>query len=317
MTSSQSVNPISPQNQPNRIKGNIAMVGSKTFSGLNENALKYLLPVWMNAYTGVVLRLLFGTIFFWILGIFRRKDTPKSSARDKILLFVTGMVFVFGYMYTLLLGITYTTPISSSIFICLQAACVYLICLIMRTEQFRIGRVAGIVVGIVAALVCILTQHESETARNPMLGNIFCFGSTLFYSGYLVIEKRFLRRLSNATVSKWTFPGGLFVAAIVVVATRLWDAPVLSQNLFSTPFLVLMFVLVFPTAIGYLLMDIGLKNLPATVVALYANLILIVAAIMSYIFGQDMFSWWQILAIVLMIVSVVLVEKSERSSKAS
>lgn len=311
---STSVTSSSKPTIPNRLKGNIAMTVSKTFSGLNENALKYLLPMWMNAYTGVVLRLLFGSLFFWVLGVVRRKESAPSSTRDKLLLFGTGMVFVFGYMYTLLLGLTYTTPISSSIFICLQPACVYLICLTLRTEVFSTGRVAGIIVGVGAALICILTQHQGETARNPLLGNIFCFASTLFYSGYLVIEKRFLRRLSNATVSKWTFTGGLFVAAIVVAVTNLWDAPVLSQNIFSTPFLVLAFVLIFPTAIGYLLMDVGLKNLPATVVALYANVILIVAAIMSYILGQDSFSWWQILAIILMIASVVLVEKSERSA---
>ena len=47
-------------------KGNIAMFVSKTFSGLNENALRYLLPRWMSAYSGVVMRLVFGTLFFWV-----------------------------------------------------------------------------------------------------------------------------------------------------------------------------------------------------------------------------------------------------------
>lgn len=46
------------------VKGNISMLISKTFSGLNENALRYLLPVWMSAYSGVVMRLGFGTLFF-------------------------------------------------------------------------------------------------------------------------------------------------------------------------------------------------------------------------------------------------------------
>ena len=51
-----------------RLVGNLSMFVAKTFSGFNENALKYLLPHWMNAFSGVVIRLGFGSLFFWILG---------------------------------------------------------------------------------------------------------------------------------------------------------------------------------------------------------------------------------------------------------
>ena len=114
-------------------------------------------------------------------------------------------------------------------------------------------------------------------------------------------------------VSKWTFLGGA-IPALIVALTSGWDAKVLEQSLFSIPMLVLLFVLIFPTSISYLLQDFALKILPATVVALYGDLILIVAAIMSYILGQDIFSWWQILAIALMLGSVYLVEVAEQSS---
>lgn len=304
-----------PGGNHGRLVGNVCMGVSKTFSGFNENALKFLLPLWMNAYTGVVLRLVFGSAFFWAIGLYKRKEAPRASRRDKLLLFVTGMVFVFGYMYCLLLGLTYTTPIASSLFIGLQSACVYVICLAMKTERLATGRVVGLLLGICAVLMCILTQHQSHVASNPLLGNLFCMGSTLMFSAYLVIEKRYLRRLSNATVSKWTFSGGAVVAVVVVLATGLWHAPVLSQKLFSTPMLVLGFVLLFPTCISYLLQDIGLKKLPATVVALYSNWILIVAAVTSYVLGQDIFSWWQVGAIVLMIASVLLVEHSEQHKR--
>lgn len=295
--------------------GNIAMLVAKTFSGLNENALKYLLPRWMNAYSGVVLRLVFGSAFFWILGWVKKNPDNKSSLRDKGWLLFTGAIVVFGYMYTLLLGLTYTTPISSSIFIGLQAACVYLMCLVLRTDRFSWGRFFGIVLGIGGALVCVLTQKESDVASNPLLGNCFCLMSTFLFSAYLIIEKKFLKRLSNATVSKYTFSGGAIMGIIVVLCTGKWFAPVLDSHIFGIPFLVLAFILIFPTSLSYLLTDIGLKNLPATVVALYSNWILIVAAIASYILGQDHFTWWQILSIALIIASVFFVEKAESSDR--
>lgn len=294
-----------------RFVGNLSMFTAKTFSGFNENALKYLLPTWMSAGSGVVIRLAFGSLFFWVLGWVKPDRSEKVTMRDRLLLLLTGIIAVFGYMYTLLMGLTYTTPISSSIFIALQGTVVYIICLIIRTDRLSAGRLVGIVLGIAGALVCILTQKHSDVASDPLLGNFYCLASTFLFSSYLVIEKRFLRRLSNATVSKYTFSGGLLAGIVAVIISGHWFAPVLTQNIFSTPFLVLAFVLLFPTSLSYLLTDIGLKNLPATVVGLYANWILIVAAIVSYALGQDHFSWWQILSIVLIIGSVCLVEKAE------
>lgn len=299
-----------------KVKGNLFMLLSKTFSGLNENALKYLLPTWMNAFTGVVLRLGFGTLFFWIWGLFTRKQSPKASGRDIAILFLVGMVFVFGYMFTLLEGLTYTTPISSSIFISLQPAFVYIICLCIRTDKLSWDRVAGIIIGFGGALVCVMTQRGSDVASDPLKGNLFCLGSAVLFASYLVIEKIFLRRLSSATVSKWTFFGGA-VAATVLVCFTGWDARVLTEGIFSTPMLILLFVLIFPTSVSYLLQDFGLKWLPATVVALYGDWILIVAAIMSYVLGQDHFSWWQVLAIAMMLVSVYLVEHAESKGSST
>lgn len=299
-----------------RLKGNVEMFASKVFSGLNENALRYLLPNWMGAITGVVLRLCFGSLFFWIWGIFTRKKFPKPSKRDIFILFFVGVIFVFGYMWTLLEGLSYTTPISSSIFISLQPVWVYIICLCLRTEQVSLGKISGILIGFGGALLCVLTQQSSDVASDPLKGNMFCLGSSVLFAGYLVIEKKYLKRLGSATVSKWTFLGGA-IAAVALVCFTGWDAPVLHQNIFSTPMLVLLFVLIFPSSVSYLLQDFALTKLPATVVALYGDLILIVAAIASYILGQDRFSWWQIAAILLMLVSVYLVEVAEQKENAS
>lgn len=289
------------------------MTIAKVFSGLNENALKYLLPRYMDAFTGVVLRLTAGSLLFWLYGLYTRKSAPKIAWRDRGLLFLVGIVVVFGYMATLLEGLSYTTPISSSIFISLQPVWVYIICLMLRTERLSAGRVVGIVLGFGGALLIILTQHGGDVATDPLKGNMFCLASSVLFASYLVIEKKFLKRLSNAQVSKWTFFGGAVAAAVAIVFMG-WQAPVLKYSMFSVPMLVLLFVLIFPTFVSYLLQDTALKVLPATVVALYGDLILIVATIASYILGQDHFNWFQPIAIVLMIASVFLVEHDERKS---
>ncbi|MCH5226344.1 MAG: DMT family transporter [Muribaculaceae bacterium] len=297
-----------------KLKGNILMTVAKTFSGLNQNALRYLLPTWMSAQTGVVFRLGFGTLFFIIYELFVWKKFQLPKWKDIFILVGSGLIFVFGYMWALLEGLSFTTPISSSIFISLQPVFVFIICLIIKTEKANVKKVSGMLIGFGGALLCVLTQHSSVIATDPMKGNLFCLLGAFLYSCYLVIEKKYIPTLGSPLVSALTFGGGA-IGSLILICFSGWNAPVLHQSIFSTPMLVLLFVLIFPTSISYLLQDFSLKLLSATVVALYSDLILIVSAIASYIIGQDKFSWWQILAIALMLLSVYLVESSEKTSR--
>lgn len=96
-----------------------------------------------------------------------------------------------------------------------------------------------------------------------------------------------------------------------------FDAPVFSLPFHWLPFAVLMFVLIFPTTISYMLLPIGLKYLKTTVVAIYGYLILIVATVASLILGQDRFSWTQTFAILFICVGVYLVEVAESKDKST
>ena len=70
-----------------KLEANLSMAVSKIFSGLNMNALKYLLPLWMSPLTGATLRCTFAAAAFWMIGWFMPPE--KSSAKDKWLLFLS------------------------------------------------------------------------------------------------------------------------------------------------------------------------------------------------------------------------------------
>lgn len=302
----------------NSVKGNLSMIVSKSISGLNENALRYLLPTWMSAATGVFLRLSLGSVLLWIFGWFPKGrnyvKTPGPNIRERLQLMAIGALLVFGYMWTLLEGLVYTTPVSSSIFISMQPVWVYIIAVLFMGDKFTWRKNIGILIGLGGALVCVLTQHKSDVASDPLLGNMLCLASSLLFSVYIVLEKKMLNeRIDSLTATKWIFTGGTVSATIYACVTP-WYAPVLTQNLFSTPMLVFLFVIFFASAIGYILSTVGLKELTPTVVAIYGYLIMIVATVASYILGQDHFSWWQMLSIAMIIVSVYIVEIAEMKS---
>ena len=298
-----------------KLEANLYMAISKVFSGLNMHALKYLLPLWMSPLTGATIRCTFAAVAFWIIGWFAPPE-EKTSRKDKWLLFLLGALGLYGFMFLYLIGLSKTTPVSSSIFTSLQPIWVFLIMIFFYHEKATGSKIVGISIALVGALVCILTQRSDDLASDAFVGNMLCLSSSVVYAIYLVMSKRILSAVGPITMLKYTFSGSAVSGLIVSMITG-FDAPVFSLPFHWLPFAVLMFVLIFPTTISYMLLPIGLKYLKTTVVAIYGYLILIVATIASLILGQDRFSWTQTFAILFICVGVYLVEVAESKDKST
>ena len=108
-----------------KLEANLSMAVSKVFSGLNVNALKFLLPLWMSPLTGATFRCTFAAVAFWVISCFMPPE--KTTAKDKWLLFLLGALGLYGFMFLYLTGLSKTTPVSSSIFTSLQPIWVFLI----------------------------------------------------------------------------------------------------------------------------------------------------------------------------------------------
>lgn len=294
-----------------KAEANLSMIVSKTFSGLNANALKYLLPLWVAPLTGVMFRCVFGALMFWLITFFWKQE--KTTWRQKITLFLLGAILFYGFLVFYLVGVSKTTPVSSSLFSSLQPIWVFVLSVIFLKERITVMKVIGIVIGLGGALLCILTQKSDDLASDAFTGNLFCLLSSVAYAAYLILSNIVLGKVSSLNMLRYSFLGAAVSSLIVTFFTG-FDAHLFSPFEWM-PFLILMFVLIFPTTISYLLIPIGLKYLSTTLVAIYGYLILIVATIVSLSIGQDRFSWYQMIAILLIISSVYFVEIAEKKDK--
>lgn len=294
-------------------EANISMVVSKVFNGFNMNVLKYLLPVWISPLSGVTLRCTFAAVAFWIIGWFMKPET--STRKEKILLFLLGAIAIYGFMFFYLIGLSKTTPVSSSIFSSLQPIWVFILSIFIFNEKITRMKIIGIAIGLGGALLCILTQKSDELASDALTGNIFCLFSSIAYAFYLIGSKKLLSNVGIMTMLRYTFTGAA-VSSLIVTAITGFEAPLFADPIHWKPMVALLFVLIFPTVISYLLIPIGLKYLKTTLVAIYGYIILIVATITSLVTGQDRFSWPQLIAILLICSSVYFVEIAESKEKA-
>ena len=222
-----------------------------------------------------------------------------------------GAFGIYGFLFFYLLGLSKTTPVSSSIFISLEPIWVFILAVVIYKETVTKMKVVGILMGLGGALLCILTQKSDDLASDALTGNMLCLLSSIAYAVYLIISNNILKKVGMMTLLRYTFSGAAF-SAIIVSSIVGFDAPLFDAPLHWKPIAILLFVLIFPTVISYLLLPIGLKFLKTTLVAIYGYLILIVATITSLILGQDRFSWPQLIAILLICSSVYFVEIAEK-----
>lgn len=295
-----------------KLEANLSMIASRIMAGLNMNGLKFLLPLWLGALTGVTVRCLFAAVAFWITGWFV-KEAP-ATRQERLKLFLLGALGLYGFMFCYLVGISKTTPISSAIFNSMQPIWVFLISIFFLREKVTLMKIIGIALGFGGAMLCILTQGSDDLAHDAFTGNMLCMISSIVFAIYLIVSKKLLSEVGLVTMMKYIF-GGAAVSGVIVSSIAGWDAPLFTDawqgNWHWMPWAVLVFILIFPTFLGYFLMPIGLKYLKTTVVAIYSYLILVVTTIVSFSLGQDHFSWSQAIAIAMICVSVYFVEVAE------
>ena len=147
-----------------KTEANISMVVSKTFSGLNMNALKYLLPLWMSPLTGASFRCVFAAVAFWVIGWFMKPEV--STTKDKVWLFLLGAIGIYGFMFLYLVGLSKTTPVSSSIFTSLQPIWVFLIMVFFYKEKATWMKILGILIGLPGIGLGCLERQEIFAGRN-------------------------------------------------------------------------------------------------------------------------------------------------------
>lgn len=285
-------------------KGSLALLFARTFSGLNVNALGYLLPMWIAPLSCVSLRLAFGAVVFWVVSIFSKPESVHW--KDALKLVALGSLGIFGYMSLYALSISFTTPVNFAIFNAMQPLWVVVVSAVVYHESVDSRKLLGLAVGFVGALLCILSEPSETVASNPLLGNMLAIAASIIYAIYLVFSAKMVGHLSSVTILRYTFTSGAVVALAVMGFTG-FVAPLFSGKLHLLPLLVLAFVLVFPTVVTYFLIPIGLKYLKSTVVALYGYVTLIVAAFFSFLFGMDHFRPIILLSLALIGVSIYLV----------
>ena len=294
------------------IKGNLFILLSTIFFGVNIPVVKILIPEWMSAVDVTVFRLGGGCVLMWIASVFIK--TEKIERHDYLRIFLGGAVGLFLFMYLFNLALRYADPIDVSIIMTFPPIFVLIIGVVFQHHRTSWLEVLGVIVAFVGAFFVIVTQHHGEKGSDNILGDLLALASTICYAFYLVILEGPMKRYRPVSMLRWVFL--LACIPMLFLVGHLPEAGIFHTKSWE-PWLCIAFVLLCPTFLAYFLINPAEKLIGSELVSMYQYLVPVVAMIASVIMHVAGIKFIQVVAMVVIIIGMLMVNKAKRSQKPS
>lgn len=263
-----------------------------------------------------VVRIGGGALLFLLFSFLPKRLTKdcKVERKDYLQLFLASMIMIAANQGLFIIGIEYTSPVDTSVMCTMTPVFTLLLAAIFIRQPLTPLKVTGVVLGLSGALIMAFSNEENEIASNPMLGNTLCILAQVCAAVYYVFFLKLINKYPPFTIMKWMF---LFSAVTYVPGMLIFTGPINLGGLDGNGILSLLYIIIFPTFLAYLIIPYCQKLLKPTVISSYAYLQPVVAAILASFMGLALFGWNRIFATTLIFIGVYLVSFSMSHKRSS
>jgi drug/metabolite transporter (DMT)-like permease len=286
-------------------KRNLALIGATIVSiiyGVTFTIAKDVMPLYIDAYGFILLRVGGSVILFWLVWLFMPKE--KIAFNDFPRIIAAAFFGVALNMLTFFKGLSLTSPISAAVIMVSTPMIVLTLSAIIMKERMQKRMVFGIILGLIGTAFLILYGKSIGSATNAGLGNFLVLVNAISYGFYLIIVKKLMDKYNAFTFVKW-----IYLFGFIMVLPFGWSQ-FQTVNWALVPMDIcwkIGFVVVFSTFLTYLLNLLSMKELKPTTVAVFIYLQPLFATIFAISLGKDELSLVKIGSAVLIFVGVYLV----------
>jgi drug/metabolite transporter (DMT)-like permease len=286
-------------------KRNLALIGATIVSiiyGVTFTIAKDVMPLYIDAYGFILLRVGGSVILFWLVWLFMPKE--KIALNDFPRIIAAAFFGVAFNMLTFFKGLSLTSPISAAVIMVSTPMIVLTLSAIIMKERMQKRMVFGIILGLIGTAFLILYGKSIGSATNAGLGNFLVLVNAISYGFYLIIVKKLMDKYNAFTFVKW-----IYLFGFIMVLPFGWSQ-FQTVNWALVPMDIcwkIGFVVVFSTFLTYLLNLLSMKELKPTTVAVFIYLQPLFATIFAISLGKDELSLVKIGSAVLIFVGVYLV----------
>ena len=280
--------------------------------GVTFTIAKEVMPIYIQPYAFILLRVSSGTLVFWTASLFVTRQKIEKGDYKKIM--IASFFGIALNMLSFFKGLSLTSPISASVMMVTSPIMVLIFSSILIRKPIGKQRILGVFVGLIGALLLITLGSSSKgTSENSAFGNFLVFLNAASYGLYLVLAKDLIKKYNPVVFIKWLYLFGL----IFVIPFGYGElTAIVWQEIPTNIYWNIGFVLIFTTCITYLFNLYGLSKLKPTTVSVFIYLQPVIATIYALIVGSDSLNLVKIFATLLIFFGVYLVTKQvEKSSK--
>jgi drug/metabolite transporter (DMT)-like permease len=294
------------------VQAHLAILITNIIYGANYSIAKEVMPLYIQPFAFVLLRVGGALILFLMVSTFVIKE--KIDKKDLPRLVLLGLCGVAINQLLFLKGLSLTTPINASIIMISNPIAVLLFAAFALKEKIGINKIVGIAMGIGGALLLLLFNKTFSFGSDTIAGDIMILINSLSWAFYVVLAKPLMKKYNAFTVVKWVFLFGfLYVVPFGYSEMTLVDW----KSIPLMGWYCMVFVVLATTFIAYILNTYALKALSPSVVSIYIYLQPFIATVIAVIFGKDELDARKIISALLIIGGVYLVSLSPKKQKVN
>ena len=303
-------------------KRNLALIGATIVSiiyGVTFTIAKDVMPLYIDAYGFILLRVGGSVILFWLVWFFIKLLSFKKEDRNSTIeladfprIIAAAFFGVAFNMLTFFKGLSLTSPISAAVIMVSTPMIVLALSAIIMKERMKSRMIFGILLGLIGTGFLILYGKSIGSATNAGLGNFLVLVNAISYGFYLIIVKKLMDKYNAFTFVKWIYLFGF----IMVLPFGWTQFEAVDWSAIPTDISwKIVFVVIISTFLTYLLNLLSMKELKPTTVAVFIYLQPLFATIFAIGLGKDELSWVKIISALLIFIGVYLVTYSPNPSK--
>lgn len=278
--------------------------------GLNYTIAKLVMNGnFIKPFGFVLLRVAGATFLFWLVSLVVPQE--KIERKDFFKLFIAALFGVVINMLFFFKGLEFTSPIHASAIMTITPIIILVLSAYVLGEKITSLKIAGVVIGLIGALILTIYGKSARAGDNVSLGNLLIFLNAISYSVYVILIKKLTAKYHPFSFIKWLFLFGL----IILIPFGYNELTEVQWETF-TPNITysVLFVIIGATFGTYLLNPLALNKLKASTVGIFIYLQPVIAGLFALYIGADFIDLLKISAMVLIFTGVYLVTKNPRKA---
>ncbi|NRT24293.1 drug/metabolite transporter (DMT)-like permease [Clostridium beijerinckii] len=197
------------------------------------------------------------------------------------------------------IGVSMTSSSNSALIVASFPAVTTLLEFFIYHSKPNVKKILGIILAIIG--VAVLTQINVDGNSKSMLGNIILIGAGVVWAFYNFITRDLTNKYSAMTLTYYQMLAGfIFFLPFVIIEGKTWRMPTMTSAS------ALIYLSVGCSIVAFLLYNLGLRKLSASISVSLMNLVPVLGLIFSILILHESVSTVQILGGIIVIIGVIL-----------